>query len=64
MELEVHYYNRDILSVLGIEEDYWLEMSYFARVSHRHDCHYQCGDQKKNFKIFFIFFPCMLYVVE
>ncbi|EDM4122679.1 nucleoside transporter [Salmonella enterica subsp. enterica serovar Newport] len=28
MELEVHYYNRDIPSVLGMEEDYWLEMSY------------------------------------
>ncbi|EDM7409306.1 nucleoside transporter [Salmonella enterica subsp. enterica serovar Sandiego] len=29
MELEVHYYNREIPSVLGMEEDYWLEMSYF-----------------------------------
>jgi|AGFS01.1.fsa_nt_gi hypothetical protein len=28
MTLEVHYYNRDIPSVLGMEEDYWLEMSY------------------------------------
>ncbi len=28
MALEVHYYNRDIPSVLGMEEDYWLEMSY------------------------------------
>ncbi|EBD6143778.1 nucleoside transporter [Salmonella enterica] len=28
MELEVHYYNRDIPSALGMEEDYWLEMSY------------------------------------
>lgn len=28
MELEVHYYNRDTPSVLGMEEDYWLEMSY------------------------------------
>lgn len=28
MELEVHYYNLDIPSVLGMEGDYWLEMSY------------------------------------
>lgn len=28
MELEVHYYNREIPSVLGMLEDYWLEMSY------------------------------------
>ncbi|EAV0145343.1 nucleoside transporter [Salmonella enterica] len=28
IELEVHYYNPDIPSVLGMEEDYWLEMSY------------------------------------
>ncbi|HBB6657807.1 TPA: nucleoside transporter [Salmonella enterica] len=28
MELEVHYYNLDIPSVLGMEDDYWLEMSY------------------------------------
>ncbi|KAF1366328.1 GrlR family regulatory protein [Yokenella regensburgei] len=28
LELEVHYYNRDIPSVLGMKEDYWLEMGY------------------------------------
>ncbi|EAO0388220.1 TPA: GrlR family regulatory protein [Salmonella enterica subsp. enterica serovar Newport] len=28
MELEIHHYNREIPSVLGMEEDYWLEVSY------------------------------------
>lgn len=28
MKLEVHYYNKDIPSVLGMEDDYILEMSY------------------------------------
>jgi hypothetical protein len=28
MELEVHYYNRDIPSTLGMEEDYTLELVY------------------------------------
>ncbi|QMN53898.1 nucleoside transporter [Citrobacter freundii] len=28
LELEVHYYNRDIPSVLGMEEDYFLDMEY------------------------------------
>ncbi|EBQ8208584.1 nucleoside transporter [Salmonella enterica subsp. houtenae] len=28
MSLEMHHYNRDIPSVLSMEEDYWLELSY------------------------------------
>ncbi|EBC2122466.1 nucleoside transporter [Salmonella enterica] len=38
MELEVHYYNRDIPSVLGMEGDYWLEMSYSCAGEGRYDC--------------------------
>ncbi|EBE6791077.1 nucleoside transporter [Salmonella enterica] len=37
MELEVHYYNREIPSVLGMEEDYWLEMSYCDAGKGRYD---------------------------
>lgn len=37
MELEVHYYNRDVPSVLGMEEDYWLEMRYSEAGDGRYD---------------------------
>ncbi|EAA6839167.1 GrlR family regulatory protein [Salmonella enterica] len=37
MELEVHYYNPDIPSVLGMEEDYWLEMSYYEEGKDRYN---------------------------
>ncbi|HDC1420834.1 TPA: nucleoside transporter [Salmonella enterica] len=37
MELEVHYYNQEIPSVLGMEEDYWLEMSYCEAEEGRYD---------------------------
>ncbi|EAU5119727.1 nucleoside transporter [Salmonella enterica] len=37
MALEVHYYNRDIPSVLGMEEDYWLELSYCEAGEGRYD---------------------------
>ncbi|EDZ3529570.1 nucleoside transporter [Salmonella enterica subsp. arizonae] len=37
MELEVHYYNREIPSVLGMLGDYWLEMSYCEAGEGRYD---------------------------
>ncbi|EKS6154851.1 nucleoside transporter [Salmonella enterica] len=61
MELEVHYYNRDIPSVLGMEEDYWLEMSYSEAGEGRYECSgHVKGDPSRKLKVYAEFLTPLL----
>ncbi|EAA7989082.1 nucleoside transporter [Salmonella enterica subsp. enterica] len=61
MVLEVHYYNREIPSVLGMEEDYWLELSYCEAGEGRYDlCGHVKGHPERKLKVCAVFLTPLL----